>query len=156
MFATGYALLGRLGGWPRRLAALGCLLLAAASAIDSPDPHPAGAAADRGAAGNPLAHRLGPAQVAAPVAVTGPTAGFLRAGDRVDLYASGDALAADPACTSTAAVASRVPVLSVPPAAEAAPQPAAGRLVVAVDRPTAARLASLQRCDLLAVLDPDP
>ncbi len=154
MFAAGYTYLTRLGRWPRRVAVLACLLLAATSALTTRSGPSADGPRRTPAPANPIAARLRPGQVAAPITVAGGSmSGFLHAGDHVDVYASGDALAADPACTTSTAVGTGVPVLSVadPPAGASG-----ARLVVAVDRSAAERLAALQHCDLLAVLDGEP
>lgn len=74
--------LAALGGWPRRLAALACLLLAAATALQ-PGPAKSGAshAAPR------IADGLAADEVAVPVPLADAGAcTLLRAGDRIDLY----------------------------------------------------------------------
>lgn len=81
--------LAALGGWPRRLAALACLLLAAATAL-RPQPANPGAA--------PTAQRptdgLGAGEVAVPVPLADATAcTLLRPGDRVDLYPANEQFA---------------------------------------------------------------
>lgn len=158
------ARLVRFGPWPgrvRRLAALACLLLAAASAVTSrPDSSATRAPAARpGRSGNPIAARLQPGQVAAPVLLGVGASGFLRSGDRVDLYATADgtALGAARCGQQTGPIGAGLRVL------DARTSPATGggdgspaRVVLAVDAGTAARIATLQGCGMLAVLDKSP
>ena len=78
MSASWIRLLARLGRWPRRLAALLCLLLAAGSAFDT--------AAQPTASRRPPASPLRAGQLAVPVPVT--DAGAVRPGGRVALLAT--------------------------------------------------------------------
>ncbi len=207
-----------LNRWPRRLAALACLLLAGASLLSArrppvaaPVPQPSGAgaareipagstlvAADvtishwprslvpagtvpdshqlvghrsaaaigRGEAittgrlvGADLAAGLPAGQLAVPVSLADPNAAALiRAGDRVDLVVTTDGEAeraggpADPAV----AVAVAVRVLAVLPPSKDAETTAGTTLIVATDRATALRIATLAARPMLAVRDDHP
>lgn len=154
MFGFSTTRLARLGRWPRRVAALGCLLLAFASAVSARHGPRASAAGEHGS-GNPLASRLRPGQVAASVSLDDPGAArLLRAGDRVDLYAtsnSGD----PPACAAAARtpLGSGLRVLAVSGPSGGFGGDGASRLIVALSRGAAAQLAALQTCGMFAVLD---
>jgi hypothetical protein len=75
MFAVPHRVLVRLGRWPRRIAAVTCLLLAAGSALV---PHAPAATSAR--------HQLGPGEVAVPVTVAVVTAAA--PGSRIGLLAA--------------------------------------------------------------------
>ena len=162
MFGISLARLAWLGRWPRRIAALLCLLLAAAEAFTSHAaraPDTGRAAAARPA--NPIAALLSAGQLAAPIVVSGgPVTAYLRAGDRVDVYAAPVLAAASALGCGAAAngppVGTGLTVLAVPTPAGGPDAADGDRLVVAVDRTTAGRLASLQGCSMLAVLDKFP
>ncbi|TAM89519.1 MAG: hypothetical protein EPN43_06890 [Jatrophihabitans sp.] len=132
-------------GWPRGLAALLCLVLAAASALGAGTAPP-----DSAARSQSLTTRLGPGQVLVPVTLAG-RAEFLRAGDRVDLLAA----AAD---TATAAeIGAGLLVVQVsPPAAGALSADGGTRLLVAASRPAAAKIAAVPSGRVVAVLDKQP
>lgn len=111
-------LVRRLSGWPRRVAALVCLLLAAVSAVGVGQPHPsapAGAVAPGGVgSGNRNAHPVR----AMPVRLAAPLAAVVHRGDRIDLLAApsepGVAARASPFGAAAAAVVIRhVRVLAV-------------------------------------------
>lgn len=153
MPSTLSSLLTTLGRWPRRLAALACLLLAAASALSSRHPAAtarAAAPADVAAAG----------ERAVPVQVAGLDArAYLHPGDHVDLLAGpsddgapGDrtagAMGRATATVSATVVAEDVRVLTV-----VAPRdgPGSGGLVVAADRAGALRIAALGGRAVVAV-----
>jgi hypothetical protein len=158
MFGFSTTRLARLGRWPRRVAALGCLLLAFASVVTSRHGPRASASGEQGST-NPLVARLRDGQVAASVALTDAGAsGFLRTGDRVDLYATPGSSGDPPTC----AAAGRTPlgsglrVLAVDGPSGGLGSDGTSRLVVAMARGTAAELAALQTCGMFAVLDKDP
>jgi hypothetical protein len=158
MFGISTTRLARLGRWPRRVAALGCLLLAFASAVTSRHSPRASATGEQGSA-NPLVSRLRSGQVAASLTLADPGAsGFLRSGDRVDLYATPGASGDPPAC----AAAGRTPlgsglrVLAVSGSSGGLGGEGTSRLIVAVSRNAAAQLAALRTCGMFAVLDKDP
>ena len=72
----------RIGRWPRRIAALCCLLLAAAGAVSEP-----------GAGGHMrpgLAARLRPGEVAIPLTVSAGSAAIVQPGDRVGVVEAPD------------------------------------------------------------------
>jgi hypothetical protein len=73
----------RIGLWPRRIAALICLLLAAGSALVPPRPPTA-----RPPIG--LAARLRGDEIAVPVPVSATSAALVRPGDRVGVVAAGN------------------------------------------------------------------
>lgn len=140
-----------LGRWPRRLAAVACLLLAGTSALAArADASRPGAEASQPARPSAAGDRLG-----VPVHVRG--GGYLRAGDRVDLISApvtaapafgdtdppGDGLR--PAAGATV-VAGDVRVVRVGPSADGD----GSDLVVSVDRATALRLAALGSRELVA------
>jgi len=155
---TRLAGLARLGGWPRRVAALGCLLLAFASAVSSRHGPPARAAGEHGS-NNPLIARLRSGQVAASITLEDPGASaFLRAGDRVDLYATPGTSGDPPACAAAGptALGSGLRVLAVRGPSGGLGDDGTSRLIIAVGRGTAAQLAALQTCGMFAVLDKDP
>jgi hypothetical protein len=72
----------RVGRWPRRIAALCCLLLAAASAVTDPS---AGGHVRPGLAG-----RLRTGEVAIPLSVSAGSAAIVQAGDRVGVVETPD------------------------------------------------------------------
>ena len=76
-------LAARIGRWPRRIAALICLLLAAGSALA-----PARGPASRVPSG--LAARLRAGEIAVPVPVAATSAALVRAGDRIGVVAAGN------------------------------------------------------------------
>ena len=125
-------LLLRLGRWPRRIAVLVCVLLAASSAISSSGP----AQSSRPSA----LRQLKAGQVAVPVNVaSGGVAGVLKAGQHVGLL-SAHSMLADHLLVLQVAVAS----------------PEAGdttSILVAADRPTALRIAKSSGQAVLAVVD---
>jgi hypothetical protein len=148
--------LSRLGRWPRRIAALCCLVLAAGSAVTARRGPAAGA--DAGShSGNPILSRLSPGKVAAPVTVGGTAAtGYLRTGDRIDLYATADDSSACTGLAGASPIGTALPVLAVGGSAHAIAGDDHLGLVVAVDHAVAARLATLQTCGMFAVLDKYP
>jgi hypothetical protein len=157
MFGISSAYLARLGRWPRRVAALGCLLLAFASAVTSRHGPRASATGERGSA-NPLVSRLRSGQVAASLTLADPGAsGFLRPDDRVDLYATPGSPGDPPACAADRTpLGTGLRVLAVSGSAGGLGGEETSRLIVAVSRNAAAQLASLQTCGMFAVLDKDP
>jgi hypothetical protein len=143
----------RLGRWPRRVAALCCLMLAAGSAVTGHGP-PAGAD-NGGHSGNPILSRLPRGKVAAPVSVSS-AAGYLRAGDRIDLYATADGSTTCAGLAGASPVGTTLPVLTVGGDSHAIAGDEHLNLVVAVDHAIAARLARLHGCGMFAVLDKYP
>jgi Flp pilus assembly protein CpaB len=90
-------------------------------------------------------------QVAAPVRLADlAVAGLVRPGDRVDV------LAALPDTDWAEVVAAGALVLAAPPSAPEDGDPAAGLLLLAVDGPTAARLAAVATTSTLTVSLPPP
>jgi Flp pilus assembly protein CpaB len=149
-----------LSQWPRRIAALGCLLLAAISAF-APTARPGGPPPSTTA---PVAPTLAPGQVAVAVRLADGGAGlrFIRAGDRIDLLAASapTALAGTaPMGKGASASIDSVSVLAVraPPDASPTAEPAGGtEVVVAVDRAQALRLADFMTAPIFAALDKYP
>jgi len=155
MFGLSTTRLAWLGRWPRRVAALGCLLLAFASAVSTRH----GPRADASGPANPLLARLRAGQVAASVRLSDAgAAGFLRTGDRVDLYATPGSSGDPPACAAAGRtpLGSGVRVLAVDGPSGGLGGDGTSRLVVAVARDRAAEIATLQTCGMFAVLDKDP
>jgi hypothetical protein len=132
-----HRLLIRVGRWPRRLAALACLLLAAGSAL-VPD---AGRAAARGSIG------LRAGEVAVPVPVQ--NAGEVKPGRRVGVLAPPE----QPAQRAVL-VADRLRVVSVRPAGSGVDADAV--VVVATDRAAALQLARYATRPLLMIVDDPP
>ena len=139
----------RLSRWPRRIAALVCLLLAAASTLvpadGSPAPH-------HSRAGNPVAAALHAGQVAVPVTVSSARAlGFVRTGDHVGILTAPDET--DRAGPELVADGLRVLAVSGDGAALSGDSPV---VVVAADRAQAVRLAAGSARPLLVVVDDSP
>jgi Flp pilus assembly protein CpaB len=132
----------RLSRWPRRLAAVLCLLLAAGSAL-APTPAP------RAAAPGPAA-ALRPGQVAVPVAVAAAQADFITRGDRVGVLA-----AFDPP-RHAVLIADHLRVLSVRAADAALSSDATAVVVLATDRAAAVALAQLSDARPTLILDGVP
>jgi hypothetical protein len=132
----------RLGRWPRRIAAVSCLLLAAGSALTPP------ARTARVAPRGPAAG-LRTGEVALPVPVTATEAGLVTRGDRVGLLA-----ASDPARRATL-VADRLRVLSVR-AADATLSDTTAVVVVATDRAAALSVARFSGTRLTLIVDDLP
>jgi hypothetical protein len=133
-----------LGRWPRRLAAVACLLLAAGSALSHRPATAAGSA--HPAATNAIADALPTGEVAVPVTLARTGAGFVHRDDHIGLYASpaaGDA-------GDTQLVADGLRVLSV---STDTGTDGASIVIVAADRGTALRIAAVSQSTLLAVLD---
>jgi hypothetical protein len=140
MFRPAPRLLVRIGRWPRRIAALICLLLAAASAVV---PHPA--------APSTPGVRLRAGEVAVPVQIA-RVAASIRPGGEVGVLAppaddaeSGDAVL----------VADHLRVVSVARGSGLGDDPAA-TVVVATDRAGALRLARYVSRPLLMIVDDLP
>jgi Flp pilus assembly protein CpaB len=129
----------RVGRWPRRIAALCCLLLAAASAVAQPD---AGGHVRPG-----VAARLRPGEVAIPLTVTAGSAAIVQPGDHVGVVETRDDASAatlladrlqvlsirvDDASMSSDASATVVVVGSRAQAVAVA-RPASGQLVLIID-----------------------
>lgn len=143
------AALARLSGWPRRAAALACLLIAATSFV-----HHRAPTAHTGQAS--LTRALVPGQVAVAVQVGAEVRAFVHPGDRVDLVAAADDPAGpgDPPATpvASAALARGVAVLALLPPPQQAVTDATAGLVVAADRATATALAAARGRQLTALL----
>ena len=138
-------LLTVLRGWPRRVAAVLCLLLAAASALGSGQA--SGESPTRTA---PLTARLLPDQVLVPVTLAGRV-DFLHAGDHVDL------LAAAPDAAAAASLGIRLLVVRVSqPPSDAFATDGGTRLLVAAGRAVAAKIAAVPLGQVVAVLDKYP
>jgi hypothetical protein len=136
--------LARLLRWPRRIAALLCLLLAAATAGRT-GPRPAARQAP-----TPVTARLQSGQVAVPVPVRRDAAAYLRVGQRVSLFATSDGSA--PAAGGS--VGDELLVLALPPPADE--QAETATVVVAAERTVATRIATHANLPFLAVLDKYP
>jgi hypothetical protein len=126
----------RIGRWPRRLAALGCLLLAAGSALAPTD-------TVRGSPSRTAA-RLGPGEVAVPVPVSAAGAALARVGERVGLVAPHGMLA------------DRLRVLSVHPPGESLSGDDSAVVVVAVRRAQAVLVARWTAARLVLIADDLP
>ena len=139
-----------LSGWPRRLAAIACLLVAAASALGSVNG--SAAPSDVPAPQSPAA-RLPPGEVLVPVELSG-RADFLHPGDHVDLLVS----AGDGSSEVAASVGTRLLVVQVshPPSQAFAAPDTGSRLLVAASRPVAAKIVAAASGRVIAVLDADP
>jgi hypothetical protein len=127
-----------LGRWPRRLAALACLLLSAGAALSAP--HSSGSAAAR----RGFRSAAPPDTVAVPVTIAPGGADFVGRGDRIGLVPGADSTALDIA--SPGVVADRLRVLRAPMQRDdgtavvllAVPRAQVGRLARHLDRPLVA------------------
>lgn len=137
-------LLARIGRWPRRIAALLCLLLAAGSAV-LPNTRAATGAAERGTAA-----RLRSGEVAVPVPIGSAGAGDVRPGDLVGILA----VPAD-STASAALVADHLRVMAVRSGA-ALGGDTGSTLVIATDRARAVRLARYSSRPLVLIIDGVP
>jgi hypothetical protein len=133
-----------LRGWPRRAAAVLCLLLAAATAVGSR------ASGESPRRPEPLTADLGAGEVLVPVTLAG-SADFVHAGDRVDLLAA----APDAGTASTLGTGLLVVRVGKPPP-EAFASEGGGRLLVAAERTVAANIAAAPTGQVVAVLDKYP
>lgn len=122
----------RIGRWPRRIAALACLLLAAASALP------------RHAPAQPP-HRLHAGQVAVPIAVQ--SAADVDAGDHVGVLV---------ASSSATVIDDRLRVLAVHPAESGLAAEATAVITVATDRAHAVVLARYAGRALMLISDDFP
>lgn len=142
------AVLTRLGGWPRRVAALLCLLLAGGTALARPAAPSASPRTEHG-----LTSRLRHGQVAVPVVLDAAAAtGFLRPGDRIGLLAA----PADgfPGTGSSAGlIADRLRVLAISGGTGSIGGDQGATVIVAADAGTAQRIAAASAGRLLPVLD---
>jgi hypothetical protein len=138
MSASVQRLFVRIGRWPRRIAALICLLLAAGSALA---PHPPARAADRPA--------LRPGQVAVPVTVS--SAGEVAAGDQVGVLSTPSDAGDD-----AALVADHLRVLSVHSGGASLTGDASAVVTVATDRAVAVELARYAERTLVLITDDLP
>lgn len=138
----------RLSGWPRRLAVVACLLLAASSFVQQ--------RAGTGARPDAVARGLGPDQVAVAVDVGGEIRSFLRTGDRVDLVAaagqSPDAVEGTPTPGGSLTLARGLRVLALLPPAQGLGTETTAGLLVAADRDTATALAAARGRQMTALL----
>jgi hypothetical protein len=142
MFAVPHRLLARLGGWPRRIAALVCLLLAAGTALV---PHAPVRSSDRS--------RLGPGEVAVPVAVSVATAAS--PGSRIGLLAAPagpSGLPGERAGPATL-VADRLRVLAIAHADGGLTDTAGTVVTVAASREVAVQLARFSDRALVMIAD---
>jgi pimeloyl-ACP methyl ester carboxylesterase len=127
----------RIGRWPRRLAALACLVLAAGSALTPP-------ATDTAARADRSATRLRPGEVAVPVPVGAAGAALARTGERIGLVAR------------HGLVADRLRVLSIHPPDASLSGDDSAVVVVAATRAQAERLARPDAAQLLLIADTLP
>ena len=133
----------RLGRWPRRVAALICLLLAAASALTPP-------ARTARAAPDGLAARLRTGEVAVPLPVGSSEAGMVGRGDRVGVLTSPDPP------QHAVLVADHLRVLSVRAPDASLSGDATAVVVLATDRTAALSLARFSGSRLVLILDDLP
>lgn len=152
-------LVQRLRGWPRRVAAVLCLLAAAATALAGPHAGSSAAASGRHRPSG-LAARLRPGQLAVPVTITDPGgAGWVHPGDHVGLLAG-----PDPSGIGTGGIAGSAPgggelvadhlrVLAAHQPSDGLDANAAAELVVAADHDTALRIAAASGRPIVPVLD---
>ncbi len=155
VFASASTILSRLSRWPRRVAALSCLLLAAGTALASPDR----SATHRTAAGAAAGLRPGEVAVPVPVAPVGLDS-LVRAGARVGVLAAPDPEAgiASPRASPGDAVlvADQLRVVSVDAANADLGGDAAATVVVAATRDAAIRLARYTSSPMLLIVDGVP
>lgn len=141
-------LLLRLSRWPRRIAALVCLLLAAASTLAPADGSPAA----RKLPGNPIAEALRSGQVAVPVTVASArAAAIVHAGDHVGVLTAPD----ETGRAGPTLVADGLRVLAAAQGGDAM-SAEAPVIVVAADRTEAVQLAAVAAESLLVVVDKSP
>jgi hypothetical protein len=133
----------RIGRWPRRIAALACLLLAAGSALV---PHTVAPA--RGRAG--VAARLHRAEVAVPLPISTLPADLVRPGDHVGVLASSDIGA------PASLVADGLRVLSLRTDTAAMTADSSTVVVVAANRSEAVALARFATGRLVLLVDKFP
>lgn len=143
----------RLSRWPRRIAALVCLLLAAASSLAPASSSPAAS----NKTGNPVATALRAGQVAVPVSVASArSAAFVRAGDSVGVFCTpGDTAAIESDRAGPVLIADGLRVLAAAQGGDSLSADAPV-IIVAADRAAAARLAAVANSPLLVVLDKSP
>lgn len=140
-----------LGGWPRRLAALACLLLAAITALQPP---PAASTAAVRPGSRPVVDGLHNGEVAVPVELaTSAACTLLRPGDRVDLYpASPDDSAAAPRAAPAGAGLRVLALLHCSSSPRPESQGDGAAVVVSAGSGDAARLAGFLPRPMVAVL----
>ena len=134
----------RIGRWPRRVAALACLLLAAASALA---PTPAPATGHRSGLG------LATGEVAVPLTVVTP-ASLIAAGDRVGVIVADDPLAGGAAPAGL--IADRLRVLEVHTDDQALSSGPGTVVVVAARRTEAVVIARFSTERLVLIVDELP
>jgi hypothetical protein len=142
----------RLSRWPRRIAALVCLLLAAASTLT---PASGTTSARAKHAGNPIVAGLAAGQIAVPVTVSsGRAAAFVHVGDHVGVLASAD----ETTRARPDLVADGLRVLAVSGASEASSSMSSDApvIVVAAGRADAVQLAGVAGRSVLVVVDRSP
>ncbi|HEY8300380.1 MAG TPA: hypothetical protein VIG48_00645 [Jatrophihabitans sp.] len=127
----------RIGPWPRRLAALVCLLLAAGSALTPAPPGPAHPAVG-------YASRLHAGEVALPVPVAAAGVDLVRPGLQIGLLAQ------------HRLVADRLRVLAVHPGDQTLSGDSSAVVVVAVSRSRAATIAGSATDRLVLIVDELP
>jgi hypothetical protein len=142
MSASAQRLLARIGRWPRRIAALVCLLLAAGSALVPPAPATS--------APNGLGAHLRAGEVAVPVQVASGAAS-VRPADRVGMLAPP---VDDEVGGQAVLVADHLRVVSVSSGSGLADAPTI--VTVATDRPRALQLARYASRSLLMIVDEVP
>lgn len=145
MLATATRLLARIGRWPRRIAALACLLLAAASALTSHHSAPPSRAPQPAAHPRPV---LRAGEVAVPVGVSGAL-GPVRPGGHVGVLATPPETSAERAIL----VADQLRVISVIRQGGTGTDPV---VVVAADRDKALLLARFSTASLVLIIDELP
>ncbi len=132
----------RIGRWPRRIAALCCLLLAAASAVTQPS-HSSNVRTG-------LAHRLRAGEVAIPLAVAAGSAAIVQPGDRVGVVDAADDAA------SAALLADGMRVLSIRSEDASLSGDASATVVVAATRSQAVAVAHTTSDRLVLIVDELP
>lgn len=144
MFTSHHRTLARLSRWPRRIAALGCLLLAGASAVV-----PAGGRATPRRIAS-LGAQLNRDEVAMSVAVASAPS-YLHRGDRIGLLAGPDESGSN---LRSGILADRLRVLAVPPVDSSGTDPPT--VLVAANRAAAIRIAATTGRPALVVVDRSP
>lgn len=147
-----YTRLAHLGRWPRRLAAMLCLLLAAASALSAQHPTSNASAEPANHASASVISQLPPGLLAVPVTLSDDAAAaYLHSGDRIELYAAPESHSG--VSPPAALLGTGLLVISVlePPADTQVRD--GTHVLVAAERTVAARIAAIGGRSILAVVD---
>lgn len=146
MSTSAQRLLTRIGRWPRRIAALACLLLAAGSAL-VPDTRATTAAPVQG-----VGAKLRSGEVAVPVPVALAGTGAIRPGDLVGVLAAPQ----DGGASSAVLVADHLRVLAVNTGRTELNADSSTVIVIAADRTRALRLTRFSTRPLVLIADDLP